>query len=202
METGDPCFKFSVETKGELEKLLEIPMEIAHRDGIVEQVMMFTRVDNSHRVSELERTVEVYRLHPRTAKSRIRAALNKFGSLEQGKIATRPCTKGCKIAAKVIFRNVDDVKKILESGRKHVFMGTQLARLSKIGNERVEWERRFVVKLSGLPWNMSELDLVSLLEECKANFVDVPYIFYHGKGRRSANGKLLFISNQKIGLQQ
>ncbi|KAF9983259.1 hypothetical protein BGZ79_005809, partial [Entomortierella chlamydospora] len=105
METGDPCFKFSVETKDELEKLLEIPMEIAHPDGIVEQVMMFTRVDNSRRVSELERTVEVYGLHPRTAESRIRAALNKFGSLEQGQIATRPCTKGCKITAKVIFRN-------------------------------------------------------------------------------------------------
>ncbi|KAF9346220.1 hypothetical protein BGX26_002294 [Mortierella sp. AD094] len=124
METGDPYFKFSVETKDELEKLLEISAEITHPEGVVERP-------------------------------------------GQGRFTTQPCTKGCKIIAKVVFRNVDDVKKIIESERKHVFVGSQLARLSKI-------------------------DLASLLEDGKADFVDVPYNFYNGK-RKSSRQREAFI---------
>lgn len=160
MATGDAAFKIAVETEEELSDILEIIVNLVGENEEPEMVQLFTRMDNHQRESEIERTVEVYGLHPLTTEARIRSAMNKFGQLETKAISTRPCTKGYKITAKVIFKNAEDVQKIMESGRKRVFVGTQLARLRKVGNEMVEWDIQHIAKLSGLPWRTTELDLL------------------------------------------
>ncbi|KAI7816412.1 hypothetical protein BC939DRAFT_508352 [Gamsiella multidivaricata] len=60
-------------------------------DGTTTEQQLFTRMDNTRRVAEQERTVEVYGLHPRTDDFHIKSAMSQFGDIE--KISTRPCTK-------------------------------------------------------------------------------------------------------------
>jgi hypothetical protein len=172
---GDAALKVTVETREDLDKLLAFT---TFEDGDEEQeTPLFTTVDNSKRENITERTIEVYGLHPRTSEVRIRMAMNKLGKIEEGHIVTRPCTKGFKITAMVVFTNVETVKKIKDSGRTSVFVGTQLARLRKIGTEMVDWHMEHVAKLSGLPRYTTEMDLASLLGEGKADFIDIPYVF-------------------------
>jgi len=177
----EPAFRVAVETKEDFEKLLAMTVKIEDEQGIEETVGMFKRLDNTQRESELERTVEVYGLPPRIAEFRIISAMNTFGPVE--KISTRPCSKGVKITAQVVFNSVDDVLDLKKSGRNHVYVGKDLARLRKIGNEMVTWELKHVAKLSGLPSGTSELDLQSLLGEDKADFVTVPK-FYIREGKQ------------------
>jgi len=191
MTLGKKAFRIAVETKEELDKLLIAKVELEIENGIEEQVQLFTRLDNSQRAAELLRTVEVYGLHPLTAEARIRSAMNMYGQLEDKEIATRPCTKGYKITAIVVFKNAADVQKLMDSGRTSVFVGKQMARLRKIGNEMVDWHMQHVAKLSGLPLGTSEMDLASLLGEGKADFIDIPYIFQGG--RRYARQREAFV---------
>ncbi|KAK3818511.1 MAG: hypothetical protein J3Q66DRAFT_400025 [Benniella sp.] len=191
MTLGKKAFRIAVETKEELDKLLNAKVALESENGIEEQVQLFTRLDNNQRAAELQRTVEVYGLHPLTAEARIRSAMNMYGQLEDKEIATRPCTKGCKITAIVVFKNAADVQKLMESGRTSVFVGKQMARLRKIDNEMVDWHMQHVAKLSGLPLGSSEMDLASLLGEGKADFIDIPYIFQGG--RRYARQREAFV---------
>ncbi|KAF9987766.1 hypothetical protein BGZ65_002009 [Modicella reniformis] len=132
---------------------------------------LFTHLDNQ-RASELDRTGEVLRSSFFNPRWPYQVGIG----LEENCIATRPCTKGCKITARLVFMNVEHVKKFKESGRKNV------CRIGKINNEMLEWDMRHVAKLSGLPGNASELDLTSLLWKGKAGHFDVPYIFQGGRG--------------------
>ncbi|KAF8924698.1 hypothetical protein BGZ58_001538 [Dissophora ornata] len=90
----EPAFRIAVETKEDLDKLLELTFKAEIEQGIEETVCMFKRMDNTQRESELERTVEVYGLPSRIAEFRIISAMNTFGPVE--KISTRPCCKGVK----------------------------------------------------------------------------------------------------------
>ncbi|KAF9342115.1 hypothetical protein BGX34_008778, partial [Mortierella sp. NVP85] len=71
MTLGKKAFRIAVETKEELEKLLSTKVALELENGMEEQVLLFTRLDNSQRAAELQRTVEVYGLHPLTAEARI-----------------------------------------------------------------------------------------------------------------------------------
>ncbi|KAF9342547.1 hypothetical protein BGX34_007984, partial [Mortierella sp. NVP85] len=95
--------------------------------------------------------------------------MNMYGQLEDKEIAI------------VVFKNAADVQKLMESGRTSVFVGKQMARLRKIGNEMVDWHKEHVAKLSGLPLGTAEMDLTSLLGEGKADFIDIPYSFQGGR---------------------
>ncbi|KAG0030638.1 hypothetical protein BGZ83_004695, partial [Gryganskiella cystojenkinii] len=70
-------FKVAVETENELERLLAVTLDLPTNDeeGSPMKLAMFTRLDNSKRVLEIERTVEVYGLHPRTPTDRVKSAL-------------------------------------------------------------------------------------------------------------------------------
>ncbi|KAG0283254.1 hypothetical protein BGZ98_006407, partial [Dissophora globulifera] len=103
------------------------------------------------------------------------SAMSQYGNIEN--ISTRPCSRGVKIAAEVVFRNLDGVKAFKEAVQDYVYIGKDLARVRKIGTESVAWEMKFVAKLSGLPVGTNDLDLADLLGEGKANFVKVPRYF-------------------------
>ncbi|KAG0359632.1 hypothetical protein BGZ54_009872 [Gamsiella multidivaricata] len=139
-------------------------MEIEDENGVVWTEKMFTRMSNKRRESELERTVEIYGLHPHTPEFRIKSAMSRRGEVE--KITTRPCSKenqnhgasgfqqsgGCEEDPG--FRNVVNIC------RKGTF-----TRLRKVGGEMIEWGLRYVSKLSCLPSGTTAMDLQSLLEK-------------------------------------
>ncbi|KAG0196191.1 hypothetical protein BGX28_010454 [Mortierella sp. GBA30] len=190
------AFRVTFETQKELETVLEFMWEDEEAD-IPSQERMFTIMDSTHRNSQLERTVEVYGLHPRIEEFRIRTAMSRFGEIEN--VTTRPCTKGIKLTASVVFSEVDDVKKIKELGLTSIYVGKDLARLRKIGGEMVNWELRFVAKLSCLPLGTTPMDLHSLLGEGKADFLTVPKIFAkQGRLVRHQREAFVYFPSEKV----
>ncbi|KAG0362283.1 hypothetical protein BGZ54_008693 [Gamsiella multidivaricata] len=101
------AFRIAVETEEELKRLLDLTVELEDEDGMPYEDKMFIRMDNKRRESEMERAVEVYSLDPRTSDFRIKSAMSRYGEIEN--VATRPCSKGIKITAHVVFSNVEDV---------------------------------------------------------------------------------------------
>ncbi|KAF8918801.1 hypothetical protein BGZ58_004775, partial [Dissophora ornata] len=92
-----------------------------------------------------------------------------------------------------------DVLNLKKSGRNHVYIGKDLARLRKIGNEMVTWELKHVAKLSGLPSGTSELDLQSLLGEDKADFVTVPKFYIRdGKQMRLQREAFVYFRTEEV----
>ncbi|KAG0366463.1 hypothetical protein BGZ54_005297, partial [Gamsiella multidivaricata] len=104
LPTGEAAFRIAVETQSELDMLLRFEDRITLEDGTTEKYSMFTRMDNTRREAEQERTIEVYGLHPLTDDFRIKSAMARYGVVE--KIITRPCKNGIKITARVIFEDV------------------------------------------------------------------------------------------------
>jgi hypothetical protein len=196
-ESGEAAFRIAVETEEELQRLLDVIVEGEDETGVLTQETMFTRMDNKSRESALERTVEVYGLHPRTPEFRMQSAMSRFGEVE--KINTRPCSKGIKITAQVVFRNSEDVRKIKEAGLSSVFVGKDLARLRKVGGDMVDWELRYVAKLSCLPLGTTALDLQSLLGQDKANFLTVPKFFIQaGKQTRHQREAFVYFPSEEV----
>ncbi|ORZ21056.1 hypothetical protein BCR41DRAFT_421067, partial [Lobosporangium transversale] len=169
------CTDAKVKDQPSLTALLEMTATHKDEDGNEHEVPLFFEMNTDTRERELERTVEVYGIAPRTPEFLIKSAMLQFGTIE--KIATRPCSKGVKITAAVVYNNVEDVTKFKLANREHVFIGKELARIRKIGNERVEWTLTHVAKISGLPFGTTDKDLEPLLGEKQANFVKVPRYF-------------------------
>ncbi|KAI1315835.1 hypothetical protein EDD11_000269, partial [Mortierella claussenii] len=189
-QNGETVYRVAVGTQRDMDMLLEISVSEELEDGTMAEQQLFTRIDNARRVSEQERTVEVYGLHPRTDDFHIRSAMTQFGEIE--KINTRPCTKGIKITVKVTFRDVEAVEKIQKMGRKWVFIGRDLARLSMVGSERISWELKYVAKIANLPFGTRAKDLEELLGEKKAEFLTVPRVFSRN-GRQTMNLREAFV---------
>ncbi|KAF9081165.1 hypothetical protein BGX27_005039, partial [Mortierella sp. AM989] len=184
---GEAIFRIAVETQEDLDNLLSLTIdEEDEENGTASNYPMFKRQDNTRHTSEQERSIEIYGLHPRTPEFRILSAMAQFGDVE--KVTTRPCKRGFKIIAKVVFKRKEDVAKVQKSGRKWVFVGRDLARLSTVGAEKVSWELNFIAKLSNLPFGTTTLDLQPLLGENKAEFIIIPKIY-------SREGK--FVQNQR-----
>ncbi|KAG0352913.1 hypothetical protein BGZ54_002515 [Gamsiella multidivaricata] len=169
-QNGETVYRVAVATQKGMDLLVSEELE----DGTTTEQQLFTRMDNTRRVAEQERTVEVYGLHPRTDDFHIKSAMSQFGDIE--KISTRPCTKGIKIIVRVTFRKVGALEKIQKMGRKWVFIGRDLARLSMVGNERITWELKDVAKIPNLPFGTRAKDLEELLGEKKAEFLTVPRV--------------------------
>ncbi|KAI1291647.1 hypothetical protein EDD11_008800, partial [Mortierella claussenii] len=104
-QNGETVYRVAVVTQRDMDLLLEISVSEELEDGTMAEQQLFTRIDNTRRVSEQERTVEVYGLHFRTDDFHIRSTMTQFGDIE--KINTRPCTNGLNIAVRVAFRNVE-----------------------------------------------------------------------------------------------
>ncbi|KAF8953809.1 hypothetical protein BGZ46_003133 [Entomortierella lignicola] len=186
-DEGAKVFRVAVESQADMDQLLSLTIEDEDEgEGTGTFYKMFKRLDNARKTSEQERSIEIYGLHPRTDEFRIRSALSQYGDIQ--KVTTRPCSRGVKVTARIIFGKEESVVKFKETGKKCVFIGRDLARVSMIGSEKVRWELNFVAKLSGLPVGTTTLDLQPLLGEDKAEFIIIPKIF--GRG-----GK--FITNQR-----
>ncbi|KAF9140209.1 hypothetical protein BGX20_007563, partial [Mortierella sp. AD010] len=156
---------------------------------------MFEQLDNSKRTSEQERSIEIYGLHPRTDEFRIQSAMAQFGDVE--KVSIRPCRNGVKTIARVTYSEAEDVKKVLESKRKWVFVGNDLVRVSKVGTEKVRWELNFIGKLSNLPYGTTPLDLQLLLEGNKAEYITIPRTYgQEGKFVKRQREAFIYFSSQ------
>ncbi|GJJ69415.1 hypothetical protein EMPS_01761 [Entomortierella parvispora] len=170
----EPCLKVAVETETELQKMLAIGIDMPDEEGNDVRIHMFKRLDNTKRELEIERTLEVYGLHPRTHRDRIESALGRFGEIER--ITTRPCTRGVKITASVLFREKKATDGIRNAKLSAIFVGKDMARIRRIGTpELIEWDKTIVAKLTGLPNGTTPLDLSSLLGPDKATFITVPW---------------------------
>lgn len=172
---GQGGFRMRFETQEQLEQILDTRLEIVDVNGQESEARLFTRLVHSQRQTELARTVEVYGIHPRTPEPRVRSALSRFGEIESVRI--RACSRGIKSAASVVFKHFASVEKIKDAGLTSIFVGRDLARIRRIGEEMISWELRFVAKLSCLPYETSALDLHTLLGKEKADFITVPQIF-------------------------
>ncbi|ORY93676.1 hypothetical protein BCR41DRAFT_365574, partial [Lobosporangium transversale] len=172
---GYTAFRVAVEDQPCLTPLLEMTATHRDEDGNEHEVPLFFKINTDTRERKLERTVEVYGIAPRTPEFLIKSAMLQFGTIE--KIATRLLRLAVKITAAVVYNNVEDVTKFKWANREHVFNGKELARIRKIGNERVEWTLTHVAKISGLPFGTTDKDSEPLLGEKQANFVKVPRYF-------------------------
>ncbi|KAF9994918.1 hypothetical protein BGZ79_000310, partial [Entomortierella chlamydospora] len=130
--TGEKIFRVAVESQKDLDVLLSLTVEDSNEEERTSLFYkIFTRLDNARQTSEMERSIEIYGLHPRTEEFKIQSAMAKFGDIQ--KITTRPCSRGVKIIAKVTFGDAEDVTKFKDTGKKWVFIGRDLARVSTIG---------------------------------------------------------------------
>jgi hypothetical protein len=170
---GEKKFKLGVETKEELNALLNLTIEVQNEDNeTTTTCKMFSENNNNTRALEKERTIEIYGLHPKIAEFRILSAMSKIGKVE--KINTLPCRRGIKIMAKVVFQKKEDVDKFLAAGKKSIYIGQDLARVSWVGNEKLKWELGHIAKLVNLPFGTTTLDLEPLLGQNKAEFIIIP----------------------------
>lgn len=193
---GHPGFRLTVETQEDLDKLLEVTIEGEDQEGNKHVTHLFTRYDNTLRQTEQQRSIEIYGLHPRIDEFRITSAMSQFGEVE--KINTRICRNGVKMSARVTFQEEGIIEKIAKEGRKWVFIGRDLARLSMVGSERLNWELKYVAKLSQLPMGTTALDLQSLLEEKKAEFIIIPKIISRdGKRTRNLREAFVYFSSEE-----
>jgi len=176
---GVPGFKVSVENEQDLLQLLGQQLTITDEDNNVQVKNMFTRMDNSRRESELERTVEVSGLHPRTELDRIKSAFVRFGEVER--VTTRPQREGLRMSARVLFNSGDSLQDIRSKGVQYVQVGNDLVRLSWIGRDRLTWDLSFSAKLTGLRRKMHSADLIALIGQDKASFVQVPWVGREGQ---------------------
>ncbi|KAF9904022.1 hypothetical protein BX616_001430, partial [Lobosporangium transversale] len=77
---GQKVFRVAVETLGDLENLLELTHHKEDEEnGTSSEQPIFTRVDQDQRITEQDRSVEIYGLHPRTDDFRIKSAMAQFG---------------------------------------------------------------------------------------------------------------------------
>lgn len=189
-------YKFTVETETEMNKLLSSTVEAKNEEGNPVKHAMFKRLDNTERVLEIERTVEVYGLHPRTHLDRVKSALARFGEIER--ITTRPCTRGMKITASVVFTSKEAADGIRNSNLASVFVGKDMARIRRIGTDTIEWDKTIVAKLTCLPFGTTPLDLSSLVGTNKASFITIPWaITREGqKSRRVCEAFVYFPSEE------
>lgn len=171
--SGKEYYRFRVESEEDLQKVLDIRARRTNEDGIQEEMAIFNRMDTSSRDAEIERTVEVCGLHPRTEIAHIQSAFVRFGEVER--IITRPHREGWRISAKVLFKTNEAIQKIKEKQVQHVQIGNNLARLSWIGGERLVWNLAFIAKLTGLPRGMHSAELLALIGQDKASFAQIPW---------------------------
>jgi hypothetical protein len=197
LKNDDRGYRIAVESQEDLTTLLNLTVDMTNDEGREEKYTMFTRLDNtSQLLLEQERTIEIYGLHPRTDTFRITSSMTRYGIVE--KIATRPCRRGVKIIARVVFTNVEDVKKFKEENRKWVYIGRDLARVSTIGGEKVQWELNHIAKLSCLPFGTNALDLQPLLGTNKAEFIIIPKsINRNGRSVINQQEAFVYFSNQE-----
>ncbi|KAG0008517.1 hypothetical protein BGZ81_004034, partial [Podila clonocystis] len=186
--------EFAVQTQQEVELLTALSQEGT------EGPKLFFQPNPAARESITARTIEVYGLSPRTPKELIRTSLAKFGAVSG--ISLRACTRGIKCIAEVIFQSTDPVTKVKASNAQAVFIGLDMARLKSIGGETVTWVTDHVMKLSGLHFGTTPMDLGELLvkEEGKADFIDIPRIFNKdgSKMRRQQEAFIYFSSKEEM----
>ncbi|KAF9330773.1 hypothetical protein BG006_006308 [Podila minutissima] len=186
--------EFAVQTRKEVELLMALSQEGP------EGPKLFFQPNPAARESTNARTIEIYGLSPRTPKELIRTSLAKFGAVSG--ISLRACTRGIKCTAEVIFQSTESVAKVKASNAQAVFIGQDMARLKTLGGESVTWVTDHVMKLSGLRFGTTPLDLGELLakEEGKADFIDIPRIFNKdgSKMRRQQEAFIYFSSKEDM----
>ena len=140
----------------------------------------------------------MYGLAPRTTKETIRLSLAKFGTVTS--TTFRPCTRGIKTIAEVVFHSASAIEKLRASKDQAVFIGTDMARLKSIAGEQVTWTMGNVLKLSGMRFGTTPLDLIDVLEQGKANFVDIPRVYNRdgSKMRRLQEAFVYFNSKEDM----
>ncbi|KAG0346172.1 hypothetical protein BGZ54_005296, partial [Gamsiella multidivaricata] len=93
---------------------------------------------------------------------------------------SRGASRGMKMNVKVWFRDISTIDKLKARKQKSVVVGRDLARIGRLGEEKVEWELRYVSKIHGLPFATTPLDLLTALNTLKVDFVEIPRYFARG----------------------
>jgi hypothetical protein len=158
---------------------------------------MFRRLDNSQRTSAMDRTVVLFGIHPRTERIRIQSALVRYGEIEE--IRTKNCRDAWKMIVHVVFKSEDALKAIRDKAIQQVQIGLDIARIGWIGQTKLEWETKFVAKLTGLPARMHSADLLSLIGPNKASYIHVPWAATNGaKGTYQLREAYVYFPSQDV----
>jgi len=190
-------FRIAVENQEDLLELLRIPVLIADQDGNEMAEAMFRRLDNSQRTSAMDRTVVLFGIHPRTELIRIKSALVRYGEIEE--VRTKNCRDAWKMIVHVVFKSEDALKAILQKAIRQVQIGLDIARIGWIGQTKLEWETKFVAKLTGLPARMHSADLLSLIGPEKASYIHVPWAATNGaKGTYQLREAYVYFPSQDV----